>query len=339
MFSSQNIFTKNNVKWIILFLLLFITFFSSLFMGRYTISPENTFIVLINALQGNIAQDMNSSIILGMRLPRTILSMLLGAGLAIAGSTYQGIFRNPLVSPDVLGVSSGAGFGSVLGILLFGMSATTSILAFLFGLGSVFLTYLFARARRQTTMMSLVLSGMIVSVIFAALISLVKYVADPYDTLPAITYWLMGISKATFEDLRYLFIPLAASLMVLNLCTQLSGGQLQLVYIARALVAKPQILILDEPETHLDFNNQHMLMNLIQKITDEKELCCIINTHYPDYALKISNVSLLMKKGEHSFGNTQELLTPQNMKTYFDMKTKLIELDTDEGIKKSLVVL
>lgn len=340
MFSSQNIFTKNNVKWIILFLLLFITFFNSLFMGRYTISPENTFIVLINALQGNIAQDMNSSIILGMRLPRTILSMLLGACLAIASSTYQGIFRNPLVSLDVLGVSSGARFGSVLGILLFGMSATTSILAFLFGLGSVFLTYLFARARGQTTMMSLVLSGMIVSVIFAALISLIKYVADPYDTLPAITYWLMGsFSKATFEDLRYIFIPLAASLTVLNLCTQLSGGQLQLVYIARALVAKPQILILDEPETHLDFNNQHMLMNLIQKITDEKELCCIINTHYPDYALKISNVSLLMKKGEHSFGNTQELLTPKNMKTYFDMETKLIELDTDKGIKKSLVVL
>lgn len=218
MFSQQSIFKKNNIKWIILFLLLFITFFSSLFMGRYTISPENTFIVLINALQGNIAQDMNSSIILGMRLPRTLLSMLLGAGLAIAGSTYQGIFRNPLVSPDVLGVSSGAGFGSVLGILLFGMSATTSILAFVFGLGSVFLTYLFARARGQTTMMSLVLSGMIVSAIFAALISLVKYVADPYDALPAITYWLMGsFSKATFEDLRYIFIPLTASLAVLNL--------------------------------------------------------------------------------------------------------------------------
>lgn len=122
-------------------------------------------------------------------------------------------------------------------------------------------------------------------------------------------------------------------------CTQLSGGQLQLVYIARALVAKPQILILDEPETHLDFNNQHMLMNLIRRIADEKDLCCIINTHYPDYALKISNVSLLMKKDEHCFGATQELLIPQNMKKYFDMKTKLIELDTDEGIKKSLVVL
>lgn len=121
-------------------------------------------------------------------------------------------------------------------------------------------------------------------------------------------------------------------------CTKLSGGQLQLVYIARALVAKPQILILDEPETHLDFNNQHMLMNLIRKIADEKDLCCIINTHYPDYALKISNVSLLMKQGEHLFGNTHDLLTPQNMMTYFNMKTKLIELDTYEGTKKSLVV-
>lgn len=218
MFSHKPILIKNNLKWIILFILLFITFFISLFMGRYTISPENTFLVLANAIQGNISQDMNSSIILGIRLPRTILSMLLGAGLAIAGSAYQGIFRNPLVSPDVLGVSSGAGFGSVLGILLFGMSATTSTLAFVFGLGSVFLTYLFAKARGQTTMMSLVLSGMIVSAIFAALISLVKYVADPYDTLPAITYWLMGsFSKATFEDLRYVFVPLAISLIVLNL--------------------------------------------------------------------------------------------------------------------------
>ena len=90
MFSQQSILKKNNIKWIILFLLLFITFFSSLFMGRYTISPENTFIVLINALQGNIAQDMNSSIILGMRLPRTILSMLLGAGLALLALPIKG---------------------------------------------------------------------------------------------------------------------------------------------------------------------------------------------------------------------------------------------------------
>ena len=218
MYLQQSIFSKSSFKWVLLCLLLCITFFISLFMGRYAVSPENTLNILYNALQGNIAQDMNSSIILGIRLPRTILSMLLGAGLAIAGSTYQGIFRNPLVSPDVLGVSSGAGFGSVLGILLFGMSATTSLLAFVFGLGSVALTYVFARARGETTMMSLVLSGMIVSAIFAALISLVKYVADPYDTLPAITYWLMGsFSKATFEDLRYIFIPLTISLVILNL--------------------------------------------------------------------------------------------------------------------------
>ena len=147
------------------------------------------------------------------------------------------------------------------------------------------------------------------------------------------------LPKEDYDIVNETLDELKISSIKRHACTQLSGGQLQLVYIARALVAKPQILILDEPETHLDFNNQHMLMNLIRKITDEKELCCIINTHYPDYALKISNVSLLMKKGEHSFGNTQELLTPQNMKTYFDMKTKLIELDTDEGIKKSLVVL
>ncbi|WP_242847984.1 FecCD family ABC transporter permease [Inediibacterium massiliense] len=197
-----------------------ITFFVSLFLGRYIIPPKTVLNVLINSMF-NINMntfEMESSIVIGIRLPRTILSMLIGAALAVSGATYQGLFRNPLVSPDVLGVSSGAGFGAVLGILLSGISSTTSLYAFGLGIISVFITYFFAKARKEISMMSLVLSGMIVSSIFSALISLVKYIADPYDKLPAITYWLMGsFSKATFEDLKLVVIPMILGITVLNL--------------------------------------------------------------------------------------------------------------------------
>ncbi len=216
-----DIFKGNNTtKWIFMGIAIIITFFVSLFLGRYIIPPKTVLNVLINSMF-NINMntfEMESSIVIGIRLPRTILSMLIGAALAVSGATYQGLFRNPLVSPDVLGVSSGAGFGAVLGILLSGISSTTSLYAFGLGIISVFITYFFAKARKEISMMSLVLSGMIVSSIFSALISLVKYIADPYDKLPAITYWLMGsFSKATFEDLKLVVIPMILGITVLNL--------------------------------------------------------------------------------------------------------------------------
>lgn len=216
-----DIFKKNkNAKWVFMIIAMIITFFASLFLGRYTISPKTVLNILINSMF-NIKMntfEMESSIVIGIRLPRTILSMLIGASLSVSGATYQGLFRNPLVSPDVLGVSSGAAFGAVLGILLSGISSATSFYAFGLGIISVFITYFFAKARKEISMMSLVLSGMIVSSIFSALISLVKYIADPYDKLPAITYWLMGsFSKATFQDLKLVVIPIILGITVLNL--------------------------------------------------------------------------------------------------------------------------
>lgn len=214
----KQIFKSLLTKWLLLIILMVITFFISLFMGRYVISPKTVMEILFNTGNSNGILPMESSIVLGIRLPRTILSMLIGASLSVAGVAYQGIFKNPLVSPDVLGVSSGAGFGAVLGILFFGMSSTTSIVAFFLGIVSVLITYLFAKARNKVSMMSLVLSGMIVSSIFSALISMVKYIADPYDKLPAITYWLMGsFSKATFVDVKLVFIPMTIGIIALNL--------------------------------------------------------------------------------------------------------------------------
>jgi iron complex transport system permease protein len=162
--------------------------------------------------------QQETAIIVGIRLPRTLLSMLIGAGMAISGATYQGLFRNPLVSPDILGVSSGAGFGTALGILLVGFTGITTFYAFFFGTISVLATYLLAKRRNQISVISLVLSGIIVSSIFTALTSLIKYIADPYDKLPAITYWLMGsFSKVTYGDLKLVAMPVVMSISILLL--------------------------------------------------------------------------------------------------------------------------
>jgi iron complex transport system permease protein len=128
-----------------------------------------------------------------VRLPRVAAAALVGAALAGAGTAYQTRFRNPLVSPDILGVSSGAGFGAVLGILLSLPVAGIQGLAFLFGLGTVALVYLIAASLRgHDRTLVLVLSGVVVGALAGACISLVKILSDPYDQLPAITFWLLG---------------------------------------------------------------------------------------------------------------------------------------------------
>ena len=128
-----------------------------------------------------------------VRLPRVAAAILVGAALAGAGTAYQTLFRNPLVSPDILGVSTGAGLGAVLGILLSLPVAGIQMLAFLLGLATVALVYLIAAALRgHDRTLVLVLSGVVIGALAGACISLVKILADPYDQLPAITFWLLG---------------------------------------------------------------------------------------------------------------------------------------------------
>ena len=141
-----------------------------------------------------------------------LLAVLTGAGLAIAGATLQGVFRNPLVGPQIVGVSSGAAFGGALAILLFSSAYAILGLAVAFGIAAIALVYWMSRIAGRNPVLMLVLSGVVVGAFFAALIALVKYVADPDDKLPAIVFWLMGsFATATFEKVALVAPPILAA--------------------------------------------------------------------------------------------------------------------------------
>lgn len=139
------------------------------------------------------------SIVMDNRLPRTLAGALVGGALAVSGCAFQGLFQNPLVSQGVLGVSSGAGFGAALSILLFSGTAFAPAFAFVFALIAVFLSFLVAKMCGEVTSLMLVLGGTIISSIFTAMLSFLKYVADPYNQLASIVFWNMG-SLASIES-------------------------------------------------------------------------------------------------------------------------------------------
>jgi iron complex transport system permease protein len=186
-------------------------FFVSLFWGRYPISPLTVIQVLASKVLP-IEQtwpDTVETVIYQIRLPRILLAMGIGGGLAISGASFQGMFRNPLVSPNILGVSAAAGFGAALAILLSGNSAMIQIFALAFGILGVILTYSISRVYKTTPTLMLVLSGVVVAAFFSALISATKYVADPYEKLPAIVFWLMGsLATASTKDLLMAIPPI-----------------------------------------------------------------------------------------------------------------------------------
>jgi iron complex transport system permease protein len=176
----------------------------SLFVGRYGVQPHTVVRILLSKIFP-IAPDWSASaetIVLAIRMPRTLLAMCVGAGLAISGAAYQGMFRNPLVSTDILGVSSAAGFGAALALLFSGNALEVQLVSIVLGLAGVGLTYLISRVYKTTPVLMLVLSGVVVAAFFSSLISATKYIADPDNKLPAITYWLLGsLSGASYKNL------------------------------------------------------------------------------------------------------------------------------------------
>ena len=146
---------------------------------------------------------MGEIVIWNIRLPRVLAAMLVGAALASAGASYQILFRNPLVSPDILGVSSGAALGAVIGIFLSLPMIAIQGFAFLGGLGAVALVIFISRAVRGVDQtLVLVLTGVVIGALAGAATSLLKVMADPYDQLPAITFWLLGsLASTTQADL------------------------------------------------------------------------------------------------------------------------------------------
>lgn len=177
--------------------------FMSVCLGRYEISPVEAAQVMGGLLTGDTGalDPIKVNVVQSVRLPRILMALLVGAALAAAGCTFQAVFGNPLVSPDILGVSSGAGFGAALGILISGSALVIQGLALGFGLLAVGLVIMLGRVQKRTQLYMLVLAGVIVTALFNAFTSLVKYVADPYEKLPTITTWLMGsMSTASYAD-------------------------------------------------------------------------------------------------------------------------------------------
>jgi iron complex transport system permease protein len=174
-------------------------------VGRYPISVSEIFSVLF----GQQVSPNVETVVLQVRGPRVLAALVVGAALAAAGTAYQGMFRNPLVSPDILGVSTGAALGAVLAIFLSLNVALIQLSAFLGGLLAVGLVYFVgSRLRGHDPLLALVLTGVVIGTLLGSAIALLKYLADPYNQLPAITYWLLGsLAAITPKEILY-SIPL-----------------------------------------------------------------------------------------------------------------------------------
>jgi len=164
---------------------------------------------------GRTWTDQEAVVVSTVRAPRTVLAVMVGGALAVAGAVLQALFRNPLVSPDVIGVSSASSFGGVLAILLGGSGAVLMGGAFAGGLAATGFVMAFGRIRTASPLLTIVLGGIVISAFFNALVSFVTYVADPYETLPAITFWLMGsFTGASWAKVWLAVIPILIGLGV-----------------------------------------------------------------------------------------------------------------------------
>ncbi|HKL04754.1 MAG TPA: iron ABC transporter permease [Roseovarius sp.] len=187
--------------------------------GAVMIGPLNlTPFQVLAALVGR-GGDQAETVIWSIRLPRVAAAVLLGAALAAAGASYQALFRNPLVSPDILGVSAGAGLGAVAGIFLSLPVAAIQLSAFAGGMAAVGVVTLISTLVRNTDRtLTLVLIGVVIGALAGAATSLLKVLADPYDQLPAITFWLLGsLASITTEDIRPALPAVAVGLVPLVL--------------------------------------------------------------------------------------------------------------------------
>ncbi len=192
----------------------------ALSVGRYQVSVGHVIQALVSSVLpiDPPSSDVERTVVIYVRLPRIVLGLLVGGGLGIAGAALQAIFRNPLVSPEIIGVSSGASLGGAL-VLLVGWGSVALVGgAFVFGLAAIGLLFLLTLGRAGAPMLMVVLGGVVVGSFFSALVSLVTYVADPFTTLPAIVFWLLGsVATATFGKVLVAVLPILVGTSVLLL--------------------------------------------------------------------------------------------------------------------------
>lgn len=199
---------------------LLLVFLLSFVLGRYDVPVMDVVRILLSRvfpLESTWERNMEI-VVLNVRLPRIALVCLVGCSLAVAGTSYQSVFQNPMASPDLLGATSGACFGAALAILLNASRRMTVLSAFAFSLAVVMAVYLIGQRARGNPIVSMVLVGVMISSLFSAGTSYIKLVADTTNQLPEITYWLMGsFSGANKADVAFAWLPVAAGLIPLLL--------------------------------------------------------------------------------------------------------------------------
>lgn len=211
-------------EWVVgvtLAVLLVVLIATSLTVGTYDLSIPDIAEVLAAKL-GLVESPSNSkavTVLAVIRLPRVVIAALAGAALAVSGAAYQGIFKNPMVSPDILGVSAGAGAGAALALLLGLSSIAVHAMSFAFGIIAVLVVMAIARSfgKSGNAIVVMILAGTVIASVFSAFTSLLKYVADPDDTLPQITYWLMGSFARSGNE---------ANVWTMAACLAIGGGLL-----------------------------------------------------------------------------------------------------------------
>lgn len=229
----------------------------SLLIGRYDLSLKDIFNILI----GQNATDIQKGVFLNIRLPRTIFVLIAGCALSLSGFIYQAIFRNPLASGDILGVSSGAAVGAIIGILFFNSSPwAIQILAFVFGIIVVLIAICLTKFMKGSKLYNLVISGIILGALCNGVIMYLKYIADPQRQLASIDYWLMG----SFHSVVWLD--------VISMCCIVIPALVIL------LILHKQISILtlsDDEATSLGVNVKYMRFFII--ILSTLIICCIVS--------------------------------------------------------------
>lgn len=195
---------RSNILTIVLIILLVLLFLTALIVGRYPINLEQFFGAIFN----KEGYDTTRSVILNLRLPRTLMALLVGMALSVSGLVYQEIFRNNLISPDFLGVSSGASVGAALAIILGLSSWFISGFAFITAILSIAITLGISRLINKSSTLTLVLSGIVVSSLMSAILSIIKFAAPSDAQVAGITFWLMGsYGSATMEQI-YIILPI-----------------------------------------------------------------------------------------------------------------------------------
>ncbi len=209
---------RKNKQIVIIYFSLFFIFFISIFIGSYHISSIDILRIIFEKITFSESKlPIESNILFNIRLPRIILAGLVGCALSISSACYQSLFRNPLVSEYILGVSAGAAFGSSLSIAFFSKNFPTQPMAFLGGIVAVTVTYFLAKTKGQFPVISLVLSGIITTALFTAGNYIVRYIVEP-EKLQEIVLWLMGsLAAASWHDVKYVGPLILISTFVLYL--------------------------------------------------------------------------------------------------------------------------